>query len=267
MSTTHENLARQIGQTISIRWGTSRGRDSCGYTTCSLRNASGQRVAACNGGGYDMRGTVVGSWLAREFRAELLALKPEAMPEHSHWEPKRARVCGGKCAETHHDALMAAIAKDQPHPAELPDLPEDCWECPACGGRTHASRDGRRVQDGRYFYGLTFHDPNFDPGKAVIGSGCDDRTLTAGDNGSEGRTVAEAEAAGNSFGLERYQAVYRASSKFPTARHTVPSIDGACGMSSVMEIARAIGLDLRQIHNSAKLDIYEIVSSAKEHAA
>lgn len=211
---TTDNIARHIGQTISIRWGTSRGRDSYGYTTCSLRNSGGQRVAACNGGGFDMRGTVVGNWLARTFRDELLALKPRQMPEQSHYD---YNTC-------------------------------------------------KRVDDGRSFYGLTFHDPNFDPSKAVVGEGCDDRTFGK-DGENTGKTVAQVEQEGKSVGLERYQALYRASSKVPTKRHTIPCIDGACGISSVMEIARAIGIDLKQVHNSARLDIYEIIQTARKKAA
>lgn len=77
------------------------------------------------------------------------------------------------------------------------------------------------------FYGLSFHDPNYDPGKAQALSG---------------KTVEEAEKAGETVGLERYQAFYAASSKVPTKRHTVPGIDGACGISSVQKIGEAIGL-------------------------
>jgi hypothetical protein len=102
----------------------------------------------------------------------------------------------------------------------------------------HAN-DGRRVDEGRYFYGLTFHDPNFDPGTAVVGQGCDDRTLGLK---AKGKTVAQAESDGESHGLERYQSLYRASSPVPTKRHRIPSIDGACGESSVAQIGKAIGI-------------------------
>lgn len=82
-------------------------------------------------------------------------------------------------------------------------------------------------------YGLTFHDPNFDPGKAPVAP--------------TGETVAELEAAGKSLGLERYQAVYAASSPVPTERHTVPSIDGACGFDSVERIINAIGGTVKHV--------------------
>jgi hypothetical protein len=249
-----ENARRHIGEVLTIRWGTSRARDTEGYTTCSLRNDRGEKVAGCNGGGYDMRGTVIGSWIARTFAKDLCSLKPEQMPENSHWEPERARICDAECKDEYMTLLNAALVDGKPEP-EIPKLPDDCWTCPKCGGDTRQSPDGQRIDDGRYFYGLTFHDPNYDPGKAVIGTGCDDRTL----GGAEGETVEQAEAAGKSLGLERYQAFYAASSKTPTARHTVPSIDGACGISSVMQILNALGLDLRQVHRTAKVEVHEIV--------
>ncbi len=80
------------------------------------------------------------------------------------------------------------------------------------------------------FYGLTFHNPNFNPAKAKVK-----------DSKGVERTVEELEKSGESLGLARYQAFYGASSKVPTENHIVPSIDGACGMSSVTMILNAIG--------------------------
>jgi hypothetical protein len=77
-----------------------------------------------------------------------------------------------------------------------------------------------------------------------VGEGCDDRTLG---KGSEGKTVEQAEKDGESLGLERYQAFYRASSKHPSERHTVPLIDGACGFEVVKRIMEAIGLTLEYV--------------------
>jgi hypothetical protein len=55
-----------------------------------------------------------------------------------------------------------------------------------------------------------------------------------------------------SFGLERLQAAYSASSKTPTKRHTVPNIDGACGFRCVEDIAKAIGLRLERVRTRGK---------------
>jgi hypothetical protein len=154
------------GETLyaKFKWTVSRGRDTYGYNICTLY-IDGKRVARCNGGGYDMQGTCLGSWLACHAKDRLLKLKQE-------------------------------------------------------------------------FYGLTFQDPDFDPGKAVVGEGCDDRTF---DERGKGKTVEQAEQDGDSVGLERYQAVYRASSKLPSERHTIPHIDGACGFSCVERIGNAVG--------------------------
>jgi len=162
---------------LVFKWGVSRGRDTYGYTICSLY-VDGNKVASCNGGGYDMKGTCLGDWIARKFEKELLNL-------------------------------------------EIP------WR----------TRNGEKVQE---YYGLTFHDPNFDPGKALI----------------DGKTVAEREADGESIGLERYQSFYRASSRVPTERHIVPLIDGACGFSSVENILNAVGYAIKYIHGSSKESVY-----------
>lgn len=247
-----ENQKRWIGQTIEIKWGVSRGRDSYGYTTAVLRSG-GVKIAGCNGGGYDMRGTVVGNFLTYAFAEELRRLKPADMPEDHHWEPARnpRRIC----RET--DCLAILIQADK----EVLLAP-DVVTCPQCGKETDIDgQDGKRVSDGHRLYGLTFHDPDYDPGKAVIGQDCTNRTM-AGER-CNGKTVAESEAAGESLGLERYQAVYRASSPVPTRRHRIPSIDGACGMSSVECIARAIGIGFRSICDRKNLDIYEIMRTTE----
>lgn len=241
---------------LEFRWTISRGRDSYGYNICSLW-VDGRKLASCNGGGYDMKGTSLGNFIAARYASRLVALKPEDMPEQSHWESDCKRVCAGECLEKYRKAITDAIvAGGSGDGIERMLLPEDCFECPTCGGRTVSSGGGRRVQDGRSFYGLTFHDPNYDPGKAVVGQDCSDRTMST-DGHNKGKTVAEVEAAGQSVGLERYQAFYSASSKHPTERHTVPLIDGACGFSSVEQIMKAIGLSLEWVPTrSKKQDVY-----------
>jgi hypothetical protein len=155
---------------LEFKWTTSRGRDTYGYNICSLY-VNGYKVSSCNGGGYDMKGTALGNYIAKAFPDKLMQLNNE-------------------------------------------------------------------------FYGLTYHDPNYDPGKAVIGVNCQDRTI---EQKSGCKTVEQAEHDNESFGLERYQAFYSASSKVPTTRHTIPLIDGACGFSCVELIIRAIGLHLKWI--------------------
>jgi hypothetical protein len=97
-----------------------------------------------------------------------------------------------------------------------------------------------RKSKGRMLYGLSYHDPDFDPGKAIVGHDCDNYTF----GGPDGKTVEQAEKDGKSLGLERYQAFYGASSKVPTERHIVPLINGACGFSSVEKIITTCGFSL-----------------------
>jgi len=88
------------------------------------------------------------------------------------------------------------------------------------------------------FYGLSFHDPNFDPGKVVV-----ENPPAFGNENDKGKTVEQLEEEGKSLGLERYQQFYKASSETPTDRHIIPLINGACGMSSVQAIGRAVGYE------------------------
>lgn len=61
---------------LQVRYGTSKGRDTYGYTTCSLRDAfTGKKLASCNGGGYCMTGTVFAEWMEREFQEQLKAVE------------------------------------------------------------------------------------------------------------------------------------------------------------------------------------------------
>ena len=63
------------------------------------------------------------------------------------------------------------------------------------------------------FYGLSWHDPGWRVPAEVI----------------------EHEKAGLTIGLERYQAFYAASSPTRTEHHTIPQIDGMCGLTSVLK--------------------------------
>jgi len=165
-----EIKAEKILATLEFRWSVSRGRYTHGYRICSLFT-NGQKIASCNGGGYDMQGTCLGQFVQSAFREELQTLTKE-------------------------------------------------------------------------FYGLTFHDPNFKPGQAVI----------------DGQTIKEREKAGLSLGLERYQAFYKASSSLPTPSHTVPSIDGGCGFSCVQRILTHLGYRLRYVQTRSKnLTLYSLV--------
>ncbi len=199
---------KHIGDSITITWGTSRGRDSYGYTTCSLRDSKGKRIAYCNGGGYDMCGTVIGNWLAHTFSEKLRALKQSDMPKQSHYN---------------HDKKET-------------------------------------VNDGRYFYGLCFVDPNYDVLNAKLEHS--DGTFTTKED--EGKTFRELKDAGKIVDLDILRTAYKETSKHATKRHTIPHIDGACGVSSVLQILNAIGLSLNKVCDKKNLDVYVIEEYKKQ---
>ena len=57
---------------LAISWSVSRGRDSYGYNICRLDSRQSGSRYKCNGGGYDMIGTVFGDWLEAEYQRELV---------------------------------------------------------------------------------------------------------------------------------------------------------------------------------------------------
>lgn len=61
---------------IEVKWGTSKGRYTYGYKTCALYY-NNNKVAYCSGGGYDMRGTVIGNLIAKLFSKEIIENKSE----------------------------------------------------------------------------------------------------------------------------------------------------------------------------------------------
>ena len=62
---------------LTIKWTVSRARDTYGYNICTLTDTRGRKVR-CNGGGYDMIGTVVGDWLQAWHQSELMAIRERA---------------------------------------------------------------------------------------------------------------------------------------------------------------------------------------------
>lgn len=49
---------------LVLSWSVSRGRDTYGCNICRLDDRETGKRYRCNGGGYDMIGTVFGDWLA-----------------------------------------------------------------------------------------------------------------------------------------------------------------------------------------------------------
>lgn len=66
---------------FSLKWSTSRGRDTYGYRVCTmyLNRYEGNelKVSSCNGGGYDLAGTALGDWMQVYFQEELKKLSSD----------------------------------------------------------------------------------------------------------------------------------------------------------------------------------------------
>lgn len=61
---------------LEIRWSISRGRETFGWTICTLWE--GKKRYSTNGGGYDMTGTVFAEWLWANYKDEIIAkVKPD----------------------------------------------------------------------------------------------------------------------------------------------------------------------------------------------
>lgn len=68
--------------TLHVSFGTSRGRETYGYAVVTLREC-GTIKARCNGGGYDMLGTVFGDWLQAEYQDRLMTIKSRMEARYS----------------------------------------------------------------------------------------------------------------------------------------------------------------------------------------
>ena len=71
------------GVRLEFTQGESKGRETYGWATCSLRVHPFGLVASCKGGGFDMQGTCLGEWMNSQFEAELQKL--------THWTPAKGR--------------------------------------------------------------------------------------------------------------------------------------------------------------------------------
>lgn len=74
---------------LTLSWSVSRGRDTYGYNICRLDDRNNGKRYRCNGGGYDMVGTVFGEWLQDVYQDRLLNLMLKA---HSTWSKSEGKT-------------------------------------------------------------------------------------------------------------------------------------------------------------------------------
>ncbi len=113
---------------VTVRRGTSRDRDTYGYTTCTLTVDGKGRRASCCGGGYSLIGACLGEWLSRDFTDQLTALdlgrlKKSGIDTYglSFWDRDRRRdlsrwkegavlhVQGGGCGEQSMENILRIL--------------------------------------------------------------------------------------------------------------------------------------------------------------
>jgi len=148
---------------LKFKYTTSKGRDSYGYNICSLW-VDGEKQASTCGGGYDMKGTALGNWIARKFEKELLKFN-------------------------------------------------------------------------KSFYGLTFHDPNYQPSKECLKEEEKDELTKL-------------------LGSARLRDFHKQSSSLPTEKHTIPQLDGACGFESMTSILNNMNYYLKYIDGDNNTSTY-----------
>ena len=148
---------------LKFKYTTSKGRDSYGYNICSLW-VDGEKQSSTCGGGYDMKGTALGNWIARKFEKELLKFN-------------------------------------------------------------------------KSFYGLTFHDPNYQPSKECLKEEEKDELTKL-------------------LGSARLRDFHKQSSDLPTEKHTIPRLDGACGFESMTSILNNMNYYLKYIDGDNNTSTY-----------
>ena len=61
-------------KTLNFKWTISKGINTYGYHICTLKNFRNEKIASTCGGGYDMKGTVLGEMINQFFPNELKKL-------------------------------------------------------------------------------------------------------------------------------------------------------------------------------------------------
>jgi len=87
------------------------------------------------------------------------------------------------------------------------------------------------------FYGLTFHNPNWQPSKECLEEEKKDELTKL-------------------TGLARYQDFYKQSSDLPTEQHTIPQLDGACGFGCMTSILNNMDYYLKYVDGTTNTTTY-----------
>ena len=99
-------------RTLVFKYGTSRGRDTYGYNLVTLR-VDGRKVAQECGGGYDMQGAALGTYITEAYQDALKTLDPAKFYGLREWDGKMRidGACGMSSVERIISALGLQLSK------------------------------------------------------------------------------------------------------------------------------------------------------------
>ena len=123
---------------LEFVWTVSKARDSYGYNIMTLY-VNDKKVAQCNGGGYDMKGTVLGQWIATTFKDQLLKLKQEfcGLTYHDpNYDPNKEIIKGQTIAEREKEGKSLGLERYQAFYAASSKLPTEKHIIPEINGAT-----------------------------------------------------------------------------------------------------------------------------------
>ena len=75
-------------ETLDFKWTTSRGRNTYGYSICTLRDKRENKISSTCGGGYDMKGTCLGDFINIYFYDEIRKLNSADFYGLTHYGKK-----------------------------------------------------------------------------------------------------------------------------------------------------------------------------------
>lgn len=96
---------------LSIKWTVSRGRETYGYNIVTLTASTTGKRYSCNGGGYDMKGTVFGQWLEDVHQDALVNIGHRA---HSRLVQAEPHGTYERIQSTRSDSLYGMTEYDEP---------------------------------------------------------------------------------------------------------------------------------------------------------
>jgi hypothetical protein len=114
---------------LHLSWSVSRGQDTYGYNICRLDDSETGKRYRCNGGGYDMVGTVLAQWLQDRFQDRLKELSHRAHATYDFHTSPRTREDNPRPDALYGLACLLGLSYSDKKKGEYPSMQIDG----ACG--------------------------------------------------------------------------------------------------------------------------------------